>query len=383
MATLDNLPVLSDSQRNRSNAVKKLVVSSIQNSKNGVIGFDEFMEIVLYTENLGYYDAGDKIFGKDGDFLTAPSSGQLFGECVANELGPVLDSLDCNILEFGAGGGDLAKSVCSALGEFHDFHSYSYHIIEPNESLWVNQKTATKDLSGGFFWHKSLPRDLSKGVLIANEVLDAMPATRYLVDNGTVQELGVALSGQELVWKEKSTDVPEQIKRVLKGYEDGYRTEMIHGLEPWLNSIFSSVEELVFFIIDYGYPGSEFFREDRLDGTLRCYFKHTVLNDPFRLLGLQDITTSVNFSTVANIAAGIGFDILGFTTQERFLVNNKIEEIFVRSNSDDTVENYLLAQEAKRLLLPTEMGQYIKVMALGKNFSGHLRGFVNDESGRL
>ena len=91
MATLDNLPVLSDSQRNRSNAVKKLVVSSIQNSKNGVIGFDEFMEIVLYTENLGYYDAGDKIFGKDGDFLTAPSSGQLFGECVANELGPALD----------------------------------------------------------------------------------------------------------------------------------------------------------------------------------------------------------------------------------------------------------------------------------------------------
>ena len=108
-----------------------------------------------------------------------------------------------------------------------------------------------------------------------------------------------------------------------------------------------------------------------------------MLNDPFRLLGIQDITTSVNFSTVADIATGIGFDILGFTTQERFLVNNKIEEIFVRSNSDDTVENYLLAQEAKRLLLPTEMGQYIKVMALGKNFSGRLRGFANDESGRL
>ena len=210
-----------------------------------------------------------------------------------------------------------------------------------------------------------------------------MPATQVLVYKGKVHELGVALSDQELVWKEKSTDVPEQIKRVLNGYEDGYRTEMINGLEPWLNSIFSSVEELVFFIIDYGYPDSEFFREDRLDGTLRCYFKHTVLNDPFRLLGLQDITTSVNFSTLADIAAGVGFDILGFTTQERFLVNNKIEEIFVRSNSDDTVANYLLAQEAKRLLLPTEMGQYIKVMALGKNFSSHLRGFVNDESGRL
>ena len=97
-----------------------------------------------------------------------------------------------------------------------------------------------------------------KGVLIANEVIDAMPATRYLVDKGTVQELGVALSDQELVWKEKSTDVPEQIKRVLKDYEDGYRTEMINGLEPWLNSIFSSVRRVGFFIIDYGYPGSEF-----------------------------------------------------------------------------------------------------------------------------
>ena len=383
MATLDNLPVLSDSQRNRSKAVKKLVVSSIQNSKNGVIGFDEFMEIVLYTENLGYYDAGDEIFGKDGDFLTAPSSGQLFGECVANELGPVLNSLDCNILEFGAGSGSLAKSVCSALSEFHDFHSYSYHIIEPNESLWIDQKAATKDLYGVFSWYKTLPRHLSKGVLIANEVIDAMPATRYMVDKGTVHELGVSLSDQELVWKERNTDVPEQIKRVLNGYEDGYRTEMINGLEPWLNSIFSSFEELVFFIIDYGYPSLEFFREDRSDGTLRCYFKHTMLNDPFRLLGLQDITTSVNFSMLADIAAGIGFEILGFTTQERFLVNNKIEEIFIRSNSDDTVPNYLLAQEAKRLLLPTEMGQYIKVMALGKNFSGHLRGFVNDERGRL
>ena len=380
MATLDNLSVLSDSQLNRSNAVKELVEASIRNSKNGVIGFDEFMKIVLYTENLGYYDAGDEIFGKDGDFLTAPSSGQLFGECVANEVGSVLSSLGCNILEFGAGSGSLAKSVCSALGEVND---YSYHIIEPNESLWIDQKSATKDLPGSFFWHKSLPRHFSKGVLIANEVIDAMPAARYLVDKGTVYELGVALSDEKLVWKKKSADVPERIKHDLNGYEDGYRTEMINGLEPWLNSIFSSVGELVFLIIDYGYTGSEFLREDRLDGTLRCYFKHTMLNDPFRFLGLQDITTSVNFSLVADIAAGVGFDILGFTTQERFLVNNKIEEIFVRSNSDDTVENYLLAQEAKRLLLPTEMGQYIKVMALGKNFSGHLCGFVNDERGRL
>ena len=380
MATLDNLSVLSDSQLNRSNAVKELVEASIRNSKNGVIGFDEFMKIVLYTENLGYYDAGDEIFGKDGDFLTAPSSGQLFGECVANEVGSVLSSLGCNILEFGAGSGSLAKSVCSALGEVND---YSYHIIEPNESLWIDQKSATKDLPGSFFWHKSLPRHFSKGVLIANEVIDAMPAARYLVDKGTVYELGVALSDEKLVWKKKSADVPERIKHDLNGYEDGYRTEMINSLEPWLNSIFSSVGELVFLIIDYGYTGSEFLREDRLDGTLRCYFKHTMLNDPFRFLGLQDITTSVNFSLVADIAAGVGFDILGFTTQERFLVNNKIEEIFVRSNSDDTVENYLLAQEAKRLLLPTEMGQYIKVMALGKNFSGHLCGFVNDERGRL
>ena len=380
MATLDNLSVLSDSQLNRSNAVKELVEASIRNSKNGVIGFDEFMKIVLYTENLGYYDAGDEIFGKDGDFLTAPSSGQLFGECVANEVGSVLSSLGCNILEFGAGSGSLAKSVCSALGEVND---YSYHIIEPNESLWIDQKSATKDLPGSFFWHKSLPRHFSKGVLIANEVIDAMPAARYLVDKGTVYELGVALTDEKLVWKKKSADVPERIKHDLNGYEDGYRTEMINGLEPWLNSIFSSVGELVFLIIDYGYTGSEFLREDRLDGTLRCYFKHTMLNDPFRFLGLQDITTSVNFSLVADIAAGVGFDILGFTTQERFLVNNKIEEIFVRSNSDDTVENYLLAQEAKRLLLPTEMGQYIKVMALGKNFSGHLCGFVNDERGRL
>ena len=380
MTTLDNLPVLSDSQLNRSNTVKNLVMTSIRNSKNGVIGFDEFMEIVLYTENLGYYDAGDKIFGKDGDFLTAPSSGQLFGECVANELGPILGSLDCNILELGAGNGSLARSVCNALGEGHD---YTYHIIEPNESLWIDQRSATKELLGSFFWHKSFPRQLSKGVLIANEVIDAMPATRYQVDKGMVHELGVALSGQKLVWKKKSTDVPERIKRDLNGYEDGYRTEMINGLEPWFNSIFSSVGELVFFIIDYGYPSSEFFREDRLDGTLRCYFKHTMLNDPFRLLGLQDITTSVNFSTLADIAAGVGFDILGFTTQERFLVNNNIEEIFARFNSDDTVENYLLAQEAKRLLLPTEMGQYVKVMALGKNFSGHLRGFANDERSRL
>jgi len=219
--------------------------------------------------------------------------------------------------------------------------------------------------------------------MIANEVLDAMPAARYLVNEGKVEEMGVGYSGPNLVWKKKNRVVPEETVLALKNFNSGYQIEKILDLDLWLGSIFESADRIVLLIIDYGYPGKEFLRPDRVSGTLKCHFRHTRNVDPFYLPGLQDITTSVNYSDLARYATDIGFDLLGYTTQERFLVHNKVEAFFSESFNKGSVEQYHIAQEVKRLLLPTEMGHFMKVMALGKNFDGTLNGFQSDERFRL
>ncbi len=383
MTSIDNFPSLRESDRVRSQQVTDSVISAINAKKDGVIGFDEYMRIVLYMPNLGYYNAENEIFGGRGDFVTGPTSGELFSKCVANEVKSILSVTEGDIFEFGAGDGSLINNICKELECHSDSPKFKYHVIEPNKAMRQRQQETIRGRSGQFFWHEKVPEEPLNGVIIANEVLDAMPAARYLVNEGEVEEMGVGYLEPSLLWKKKNGVVPEEIVKALKNYNSGYQTEKILDLDLWLGSVFEWANRIVLLVIDYGYPGKEFLRPDRFSGTLKCHFRHTRNVDPFFLPGLQDITTSVNYSDLARCATDIGFNLLGYTTQERFLVNNKVEAFFSESFNKDSVEQYRIAQEVKRLLLPTEMGHYMKVMALGKNFDGALNGFQSDECFRL
>ena len=383
MDPIDNLPSVSNAEKKRSDLVKTLVIDTIRTSIGAVISFDEYMRIALYAPSLGYYDSGGEIFGSQGDFVTAPSDGELFGKCVANECKQILRETGGNVFEYGAGSGHLIGTVCGQLNIDSDFPPWEYHVIEPSRALRERQKEQNQGLSHNVIWHEKTPDLAMNGVVIANEVLDAMPAARYVVDEGRVVELGVGYEEPDLVWKTKEGKIPQKIVSIIKSYNSGYQTERILALDLWLQSIYEISEVLVILISDYGYAEQEFFRPDRQFGTLKCHRRHIANAQPFLFPGLQDITTSVDFTHLAESATGVGFSILGFTTQERFLACNGIDKFFSESSKNDSVAQYNLAQEAKRLLLPTEMGHYVKVMALGKNFDGILAGFESDDRFRL
>lgn len=370
----------------RSNALKALIVQAIATAPEQQIGFDQFMAMALYAPELGYYMSGGPIFGADGDFVTAPESGELFGRCLARQCGEILPQAGGGIMEYGAGSGALAATLLAALDSAGV--NPAYHIVEPSAALRARQREClalrVPALAAQVTWSASHPAQPFAGVVIANEVLDAMPAKRYVVTAGGVTELGVGLHDGDFVWRERGTaDVPGALARALDGFEVGYCCEALPGLEAWLAELRAVVTQGIVLIVDYGYPEHELLHRERSAGTLKGHYRHQLLTDPFVLPGLLDLTTSVNFTALAQHAAKAGFNVAGYTSQNRFLPACGLESIMAAAAGDDVAATYRLAQEAKRLLLPGEMGQSVKIMALGANCDPAMSGFALDERHRL
>lgn len=358
-------------------------------SGTGAIAFSEYLQSVLYEPGLGYYMAGTAKFGSSGDFVTAPEISPLFGRCLATQLKQILDETGGDILELGAGSGKLALSI------FQTLHSHSdcrYLILEPSATLADRQRTLLQEeLDEQAFrrvhWLDSLP-SAHCGLILANEVLDAVPFERFRAGSELAQlHVTEQLQGEYCM---ASNDLERAVTAVESDlgmqFTDGYCSEIRLLLPAWVHSMADTLSHGVLLLADYGYPRSEFYLPERRDGTLACYFRHRSVNDPFHLPGLQDITAHVDFTAVAEAAEAAGMHLLGYCSQAAFLMDNDLLSLVqeMKSQLANEAEQISLSQAVQTLTLPGEMGERFQFMALGKNYDHALRGFgTQDLSYRL
>ena len=352
--------------------LKDIISQSIyENGKP--IGFDVFMNFALYSPKLGYYRSSANIFGHQGDFITAPETSDLFGYSVAKQCAQIIS--DDDVLEFGAGSGVLAVQVLFKLGQLKSLPK-KYYILELSGQLRQQQKqtiaSVLPELIDRVEWLTELPTDFS-GVVIANEVLDAIPAKRLIFSGGRFVELGVDFFDGNFQWKPLDDPYSNSLTSLPAICDEGYTTEVNLQALAWINSLYNIMSKGIVLLIDYGMDRNEYHHPQRKDGTLRCYYQHKASDNPFDNIGKQDITTSVNFSDVAEHAVEVGFELSGYCTQKMFLISLGIEN-FLFEEEDDAKRN-TLAQQIKQLILPGAMGETFKVLALSKKQTVKLDGF--------
>lgn len=355
----------------------------------GALPFSRFMELALYAPVLGYYSSTRRKFGAAGDFVTAPELGGGLAYCLARQSRDILEQLGGgDMLEIGAGSGRMAIELLRGLDDL-DCLPRRYRILELSSGLRAEQQAAIHHqipaLATCVEWLNQLPAPGFRGVVIANEVLDAQPIDLIRVVGGEPRELCVAVDGERFVWRERAASAAlarcyrEQLLALAPA--DGYLTELHCRARAWVASIAERIAAGVMLVIDYGFPRSEYYHPDRRGGTLMCHYRHRVHADPLTHIGLQDITAHVDFTTVAEAAEAADLDLLGYTSQSAFLLACGIADY---AASDEERERLKRAQEIKKLTLPHEMGELFKVMALGRAFPKSLIGFtLQDRRHRL
>jgi SAM-dependent MidA family methyltransferase len=375
------LALLSETERQHTAALADVIRTRIADA-GGWLPFDTFMELALYAPGLGYYSAGAVKLGVGGDFVTAPETSRLFGQCLARQCAEVLAMTGGGILEFGAGTGSMAVTVMEELARLNALPD-RYAILEVSADLAARQRARVEELPEPLrqrcVWLTRLPEHPMRGVVLANEVLDALPCERFVVHETRVRALGVAM-GADGGFIEREAFADEVLVRYAQplarefGLADGYRSEVCWRIEPWIAGMRDCLQQGAILMIDYGLPRAQYYHPQRTDGTLRCHFKHRAHNDPLILVGVQDISSWVDFTRVAEAGEAAGFNLCGFTTQAGFLIGSGIEELL--GADADEITRARRTGEAARLLLPAEMGEAFKVMALGRGLSSPLRGFT-------
>ena len=332
------------------------------------ISFARYMELALHEPGLGYYAAGSRKLGPAGDFVTAPELSPLFARTLARQISEVLGPGEA-VLEFGAGSGALAEVLVSELG------GVKYDILETSPELRQRQK---ERLGDRVQWLDRLPRGF-RGVMIANEVLDAMPVHAIAWTSAGIVERGVCANENHLAWSDRaaSTDIDSSSKKIrIELPPSGrYESELALLARLWMRSLGRILERGALLVIDYGFPEREYFHPQRSMGTLACHYRHHVHADPFYLPGLQDITAHVDFSALARAAREGGLDVLGYATHAQFLVNCGITDVLAKENADDPARYLPAAAAAQKLLAPSEMGELFKVLAVGRGVDKPLTGF--------
>ena len=357
----------------------------------GVLPFDQYMDMALYAPGLGYYATGTRKFGQGGDFVTAPEIGPLFGRSLAREVGLVLETIDdACLLEFGAGSGALAQSLIEALSADGRLPS-RYCILEISPDLRERQRQRLEPLAEHhglkIEWLEQLPDEPLQGVILANEVVDAFAVTRFCVIQGRPWRAGISIDGDGFAWEWiDDLDPDSGAAKIVQQYElvEGFISEVCPRAQAWIHALGVSLQRGLALVIDYGFPAREYYLPERSQGTLRCHYQHRAHNDPLILPGIQDVTCQVNFSALAEAGRTAGFDVLGYTSQESYLLALGLLDLATPQPEGD--ENVMLsrAAEVKQLILPSQMGEAFKVMALGKNIEQALAGFkLRDRSSSL
>ncbi|MEW5838351.1 MAG: SAM-dependent methyltransferase [Pseudomonadota bacterium] len=380
-------------------AQSELVMARVRaeiEAAGGVLDFADYMRLALYSPGLGYYAGGMAKFGAAGDFVTAPEVSPLFARTLAGQVAEVLDSLGvaAEVLEFGAGSGKLASELLLEL-ERRGALPVRYLILELSSGLRAAQHERLANdaphLLDRVVWLDAWPVDFV-GVMLANEVLDAMPLRILQAQAGGAQRLGVAFDGQGLVWaaapaSDADLAVLAELEAARGGrFAEGYRVEFHPELPGWLESMSQALGKGVALLFDYGATAQELYAAERGMGTLRCHLRQHAHDNPLLYPGVQDITAWVDFSRVARSARVSGLGVLGYTTQAHFLLGCGMDKVFEQgfAEAQREVDRLQLAQGFKTLMMPGEMGERFKVIALGKGVDAALSGFaVRDFRERL
>jgi SAM-dependent MidA family methyltransferase len=383
------MPALDAVQLEQAAAVRAALRRHLER-RGGWVGFDEYLEQVLYAPGLGYYSAGAAKLGAAGDFITAPELSPLFGGCVARQCAPLLGA-GRDLLELGAGSGALAEVLLTRLAELAALPD-RYLILETSADLRERQRTRLQRLPAELHqrvqWLDVLPQRALRGVILANEVADALPFQCFAKRSDGFEELGVSLdhSGAPQ-WSARPASAAlcgelERIDASLpQPFAAGFRGELCLRLEPWIAGLAGALESGALLLFDYGLGRDELYHPQRDSGTLRCHFRHRAHDDPFLHPGLQDITAWVDFTRLAEAAAAVDLEVAGYCTQAAFLLGGGIDAELARAG--DALERARLASEARQLLLPGEMGESFKALLLTRGALPAMPGFSVQDLRRL
>jgi SAM-dependent MidA family methyltransferase len=368
-----------------SEALRQQIVSQSQ-AGGGWLSFDAFMQAALYTPGLGYYTHGLQKFGsmpqmgqgRGSDFVTAPELSPLFGACLADQAMQVWQATGTqDIYEFGAGSGALALQICEHTSQYMSARG-RYFIIEISSELRQRQRERLAHLGDRVVWLEALPERM-EGVILGNEVLDAMPVKLLVRKQGIWYERGVvwqAGSGVDpdacWAWQDRPTALRPPLE-VAGGHD--YLTEIHPQAEAFLRTLADHLQRGAAFLMDYGFPEAEYYHPQRHMGTVMCHYQHQADPDPLDKVGQKDITAHVNFTGAALAAQEAGLDVLGYTSQGRFLLNcgllDKAEKLSLQARGP-----------VSKLVTEHEMGELFKVLALGKGLDLALMGFVQGDRTR-
>ncbi len=379
------LPPLSADERQHGEQLLALLRSELR-AAGGWLSFERFMDLALYAPGLGYYSAGSVKLGAGGDFVTAPEMSDLFGRCLARQCADVLRVTGGDILEFGAGSGRLAGVLLRELAARNQLPE-RYAILEVSADLAARQRATLSGLPPPLrerlVWLQRLPAQPLRGVLLANEVADALPVRRFARRGAALVELGVtAGTDADHPLTEEAVAIPQDLHEacleieaaVGEPFADGYTSEVCLRLNPWLASVSECLECGLMLLSDYGLPRRHYYHPQRMAGTLRCHFRQRAHDDPYINLGVQDITAWVDFTRVAEAALEAGLTVSGFATQAAFLVGLGLETLVAEAATP--LQRARLAGEARRLVMPEEMGEAFKMMALTRGLEVPLAGFA-------
>ena len=381
------LPIPSPQAQKHSQQLVELIRRTIQQAA-GWIDFAQFMHMALYAPGLGYYSAGSQKFGKGGDFVTAPEISPLFAQSLANQITQVLEITQGDILELGAGTGKLAADILLTLDEQECLPS-NYYILEVSDHLrhvqreWLITKLP-HTLMQRVVWLDALPQEFS-GIILGNEVLDAIPTHLVHTSSDGILERGVVAKDEGFTWQDKPLVEPNLLSVISKlRLPDGYITEVCPAASGLITSLASVLTQGVILMIDYGFSAREYYHPQRNQGTLMCHYQQLAHTDPLIYIGLQDITAHVDFTAVAQAGIDHGLQLNGFCNQAQFLMNCGILEVMSQVSPHDMAKYAPLAAAAQKLLSPAEMGDLFKVIALSKNIELSLLGFsAGDKSHTL
>jgi SAM-dependent MidA family methyltransferase len=354
----------------------------------GWLPFDQYMQIALYEPGMGYYSAGAHKLGAGGDFTTAPEISPLFGQCLARHCGEVLaEAGGGDVMELGAGSGRLAFDVLTAM-QAQGAPPARYRILEVSADLRERQRTLLATLPAALAsrveWLDAPPEEGWKGALLANEVLDALPVECFMRHNGQFLERGVGLDAEgRLSWQDHPASLVMQAEAERMQADAGvhwpvgYTSELCTRAGPWIEEVTRTMVRGVALFIDYGLPRREYYSAARDRGTLRCHYRQRAHDDPFAHPGLEDITAWVDFTRVAEAADAAGLDVLGYNTQMGALLGLGVEALIAAAPDEAT--RIRRASEARQLLMPTEMGETFKFIALGRAIESPLSAFQHQD----
>ncbi|MDQ1314587.1 MAG: hypothetical protein QG662_696 [Pseudomonadota bacterium] len=355
---------------------------SLIEDAGGWIPFSRYMEAALYAPGLGYYAAGAMKFGAAGDFVTAPEMTPLFGRTLAHAIAPAVAETSGEVLELGAGSGRLAADLLGEL-ERLDALPPRYLILEVSADLRQRQQaTLARELphlASRVRWLDALPEHLS-GVILGNEVLDALPAELLHWTEAGPQLHGVALDGDAFAWRDRPIIEPVLHARAeALNLAPGYVSEINLTADALIASLGNCLDHGLILMIDYGFAASEYYHPQRHMGTLRAHYRHHALDDPFYLPGLCDLTAHVDFSAVARAGMAAGLELAGYASQASFLLNSGLAELLLQTPPADAATYLPQANAVQRLVSPAEMGELFKAIGFARGGIAPLPGLARGD----